>query len=225
MRRDLPLADLADFLALPLVAVFATYRKDGNVLLSPVWHQWRDGGFDVLSAPDDIKVRHLRRDPRASILVYGNDLPYCGVEIRTTAQLHEIDRAEIVREMSIRYRGREAGETYAAESADSILIRLEPGNVRTWDFADEISSESRVSRGCDLEADSVRIQEERRVVRLVVLRPEARSVQHRTARRDYARVRSVDFLVRLDCERQVVQPWRIEEELLLLERLPQPQRA
>jgi hypothetical protein len=25
-----------------------------------------------------------------------------------------------------------------AESADSILIRLEPGNVRTWDFADEI---------------------------------------------------------------------------------------
>jgi PPOX class probable F420-dependent enzyme len=138
MRRDLPLADLADFLALPLVAVLATYRKDGSVLLSPVWHKWRDGGFDVVSAPDDIKVRHLRRDPRASILVYGNDLPYCGVEIRTTAQLLEIDRAEVVREMSIRYLGREAGEAYAAESADSVLIRLEPGNVRTWDFADEI---------------------------------------------------------------------------------------
>jgi len=138
MRRDLPLADLADFLALPLVAVLATYRKDGSVLLSPVWHQWRDGGFEVVSAPDDIKVRHLRRDPRASILVYGNDLPYCGVEIRTTAQLLEIDRADVVREMSIRYLGQEAGEEYAAESADSILVRLEPGNVRTWDFADEI---------------------------------------------------------------------------------------
>ena len=60
MRRDLPLADLADFLVLPLVAVLATYRKDGSVLLSPVWHQWRDGGFDVVSAPDDIKV-HLER--------------------------------------------------------------------------------------------------------------------------------------------------------------------
>jgi PPOX class probable F420-dependent enzyme len=138
LRRKLPLSELADFLALPIVAVLATYRRDGGVLLSPVWHQWRDGGFDVVSAPDDIKVRHLRRDPRASILVYGNDLPYCGVEIRTTAQLSEIDRADFVREMSIRYLGQEAGEAYAADSADSILIRLEPGHLRTWDFADEL---------------------------------------------------------------------------------------
>jgi PPOX class probable F420-dependent enzyme len=138
MRRDVPLAELAEFLALPLVAVLATYRQDGGVLLSPVWHQFRDGGFDVVSAPDDIKVRHLRRDPRASILVYDNEPPYRGVEIRTAAQLFEIDRAEVVLEMSVRYLGQEAGEAYAADSTDSVLIRLEPGNVRTWDFADEI---------------------------------------------------------------------------------------
>jgi PPOX class probable F420-dependent enzyme len=138
MRRDLPLSELADFLALPLVAVLATYRRDGNVLLSPVWHRFRDGGFDVLSAPEDIKVRHLRRDPRASILVYDNEPPYRGVELRTTARLSEIDRTDVVLDMAVRYLGREAGEAYAAESADSVLIRLEPGNVRTWDFADEM---------------------------------------------------------------------------------------
>jgi PPOX class probable F420-dependent enzyme len=138
MRRDIPLAELADFLELPRVAVLATYRKDGGVLLSPVWHQFRNGGFEVVSAPDDIKVRHLRRDPRASLLVYDNEPPYRGVEIRTTAQLSEIDRAEVVLEMSVRYLGQEAGEAYAAESADSVLIRLEPGHVRSWDFADEI---------------------------------------------------------------------------------------
>ena len=138
MRRDLPLDELADFLALPLVAVLATYRRDGGVLLSPVWHQWRDGGFDVLCEPNDIKVRHLRRDPRASILVYDNEPPYRGVEIRTNAQLSHIDRADVVREMSIRYLGQEAGEAYAAGSADSVLVRLEPGVVRTWDFADDI---------------------------------------------------------------------------------------
>lgn len=138
MRRDVPLSELADFLALPLVAVLATYRQDGSVLLSPVWHQWRDGGFDVVCLPNDVKVRHLRRDPRASILVYDNEPPYRGVEIRTTAQLSEIDRADVVLDMSIRYLGREAGEAYAAESGDSILVRLEPGDVRTWDFSDEI---------------------------------------------------------------------------------------
>src|SRR5581483_6970657 len=47
--RDLQLSALADFLALPRVAVLATYRRDGTVLLSPVWHTWRDGGFDVLT--------------------------------------------------------------------------------------------------------------------------------------------------------------------------------
>ncbi len=138
MRRNLPLSELGDFLALPRVAVLATYRRDGSVLLSPVWHQWRDGGFDVVVAPDDIKVRHLGRDLRASILVYDNEPPYRGVEIRTTAQLSEVDRADVVREMAVRYLGREAGEAYAETSGDSILVRLEPGEVRTWDFADEI---------------------------------------------------------------------------------------
>jgi PPOX class probable F420-dependent enzyme len=137
MRRDIPLAELADFLELPIVAVLATYRRDGRVLMSPVWQQWRDGGFDVVVYPTDIKVRHLRRDPRASILVYENEPPYRGVELRTTPQLLEIEGPEIIRAMAVRYLGQETGEAYAAESADSVLIRLEPGDVRTWDFADE----------------------------------------------------------------------------------------
>lgn len=136
MRHDLSPSELADFLALPLVAVLATYRRDGSVLLSPVWHQWRDGGFDVLCTPDDIKVRHLRRDPRAAILVYDNEPPYRGVELRTTARLSDIGRDALL-EMSVRYLGQEAGEEWAASSAQSVLVRLEPGNLRIWDFADE----------------------------------------------------------------------------------------
>lgn len=137
VRRDIPLSELADFLALPLVAVLATYRKDGGVLLSPVWHQFRDGGFDVLVFPTDIKVRHLRRDPRASILVYESDPPYRGVELRTNAQLVEIDRADFLLDMAIRYLGREAGAAYAAGTGESVLVRLEPGDVRSWDFSDD----------------------------------------------------------------------------------------
>jgi len=137
VRRDLPLSELADFLALPLVAVLATYRRDGGVLLSPVWHRWRDGGFEVISSPNDIKVRHLRRDPRASILVYDNEPPYRGVEVRTTATLLDVKGADVARDLAARYLGKEAGEAYASESSDSVLIRLEPGSVRTWDFADD----------------------------------------------------------------------------------------
>ena len=136
MRRDLPLADLADFLALPLVAVLATYRKDGSVLLSPVWHQWRDRGFDVLCEPNDIKVRHLRRDSRANIVVYEHGPPYRGIEVRGEARLEEAGNA--IRHIAVRYLGERDGVAYADSAGDDTLIRLEPGRLRAWDFADQL---------------------------------------------------------------------------------------
>ncbi len=61
--------DLGDLAELRLLAVLATYRHDGTVLLSPVWHEWRDGGFHIVTSSRDVKAVHLRRDPRANIVV------------------------------------------------------------------------------------------------------------------------------------------------------------
>ena len=136
--RKLGPDELGDLLEQPLVAVFATYRMDGGVLLSPVWHRWRDGGFDVVVGPNDIKLKHLRRDPRASVLVYGDDPPYEGLEVRGEAQILEEGGAEAILAMAIRYLGPEAGKAYADSVGDSgVLVRLEPEHVRGWDFADE----------------------------------------------------------------------------------------
>jgi hypothetical protein len=78
MRKQLAVSDLGDLLERPLLAVLATYRRDGSVLLSPVWHEWRDGGFGVVTRSVDGKAKHLRRDPRASIVVCEHALPYRG---------------------------------------------------------------------------------------------------------------------------------------------------
>jgi hypothetical protein len=107
------------------------------VLLSPVWHEWRDGGFDVVTGRDDVKVAHLRRDPRATILVYEHTPPYRGVELRGRVSLVEVGAHDAARRLAVRYLGVEEGEAYAAGGADDILIRLEPGTLRAWDFADE----------------------------------------------------------------------------------------
>jgi hypothetical protein len=56
VRKHLRPEELGDLLEQPLVAVLATYRRDGSVLLSPVWHQWRDGGFDVVSRGNDVRA-------------------------------------------------------------------------------------------------------------------------------------------------------------------------
>ena len=114
MRDDLGPDDLDGLLERPLVAVLATYRSSGDVLLSPVWHRWRDGGFDVVTGEDDVKTRHLRGDPRASIVLFESDPPYRGIEVRGRAVLGHAD-ADVVRDIAVRYLGDErAGRTRTA---------------------------------------------------------------------------------------------------------------
>lgn len=139
MRKDLTIDDLGDLMELRLLAVLATYRRDGTVLLSPVWHEWRDGGFQVVTGSHDVKAAHLRRDPRASIVVCEHTPPYRGVEVRCHARLATAAVGDAVRRIASRYLGAEAGAAYARSAGDDLLIRLEPGNLRAWDFADEFS--------------------------------------------------------------------------------------
>ena len=48
MRTNLSVEDLGTFLDEPRVAVLATLRVDGAVLLSSVYHEWREGAFNVV---------------------------------------------------------------------------------------------------------------------------------------------------------------------------------
>jgi len=129
--------DLADLTELRVLAVLATYRPDGTVLLAPVWHEWRDGGFHVVTSSRGVTAAHLRRDPRASIVVCEHYPPYRGVEVRGRAQLLTAGVHDAVRRIAARYLGRQAGAAYADRGGDDLLIRLEPGDLRAWDFADE----------------------------------------------------------------------------------------
>jgi PPOX class probable F420-dependent enzyme len=137
MRKCLSPDDLDGLLERPLVAVLATYRANGDVLLSPVWHRWRDGGFDVVTGVDDVKARQLRGDPRASIVVFEHDPPYRGIEVRGRAVLGRAD-ADVVRDIAVRYLGGKEGGAYADRGYDDTLIRLKPGRLRAWDFADDL---------------------------------------------------------------------------------------
>jgi PPOX class probable F420-dependent enzyme len=136
MRKHLAVEDLGDLVELPLLAVLATRRRDGSVLLSPVWHEWRDGGFQVVTRSGDGKVKHLQRDPSANIVVCEHTPPYRGVELRGTAQLLTTGVEEATIRIASRYLGPQAAADYAESGGDDLLVRLEPGHVRAWDLAD-----------------------------------------------------------------------------------------
>ena len=139
MNRYGSVAELGDLVDLPIVAVLATRRKDDSLLLSPVWHEYRDGAFYVSSASDDWKVRHLRRDPRAVFLLYESVPPYRGIELTTSAELTDEGVRERITRIATRYLGSEAGQAYVDKGHDDITVRLAPGHIRAWDFADDPS--------------------------------------------------------------------------------------
>ena len=131
MRTNLTVDDLGDLLAQPLVATLATYRKGGDVLLSPVWFEWADGGFNVVVGRNDVKAQHLRRDARASIAVYENAEPLRGLELRGTARLFTEGLHELRQRIYHHYMGAAPKTPDEAE----IAVRIE-GVIRAWDFAD-----------------------------------------------------------------------------------------
>ncbi len=138
MRTGLALKDLGDFLDEPRVAVLGTLRQDGSVQLSPVWHEWRDGGFNVWIGTDDVKARHLRRDPRLTILVAGSEPPLKGVEVRGEARFVEEGVTDTAVRIASKYVGREEAVRYTGTLAgEDVIVRIEPGELRVWDFADE----------------------------------------------------------------------------------------
>src|SRR5262245_51197527 len=136
MRKNLHPEELGEFLDQDKCAILATHFRDGRVLLSPVWHEWRDGGFTVIIPADDIKARHIARDPHVSLIVAEDTPPYRGIEVRGEAKKVPGDAAAIVRRMALRYLGVEHGPAYAdaMSQVEMLILRIEPGELRVWDY-------------------------------------------------------------------------------------------
>jgi PPOX class probable F420-dependent enzyme len=141
VRTNLTVDDLGDLLDKPLVAVLATLRTDGSVLLSPVYYEWRDGGFNIWVEQQNVKARQLRRDPRATILVAESDPPLRAVEVRGPARFVEEGVSETALRIASRYMdpGEGAADVEALRGTD-VIVRIEPGNIRAWDYADEFGT-------------------------------------------------------------------------------------
>lgn len=138
MRTGLTADDLPDLIAAPFIGVLATRRPDDSIMLSPVWWEWREGGFSIwVEDESDRKIRHLRRDPRATFVVSNDAWPYQGLEIRGAARITTDDFYGVVRRTTERFRGREEAERRVASYPPGLVIRIEPGIVRGWAYEDE----------------------------------------------------------------------------------------
>ena len=141
MRKNLKVEDLGDLLESPTLAILATHRKDGRILMSPVWHEWDDGGFTITTYANDIKSKNLKRDARATVLVTEQAPPYRSLEVSGEATVEPLaDHMPVIQRLALRYIGPDEGPDYAETFRDTELelVRLLPGVIRAWDYNDDM---------------------------------------------------------------------------------------
>jgi PPOX class probable F420-dependent enzyme len=133
---DGSLDSVRPLLEAPSAAVLTTYRRDGTALVSPVWFRFAGGVFEVVIAEDDIKLVHLNRDPRCSLVVFESVPPFRGMEVRGEPELVWRDVTAVRTAIACRYLGEEAGRRFAEQrSVPGVLLRLVPISPRVWDLS------------------------------------------------------------------------------------------
>jgi PPOX class probable F420-dependent enzyme len=91
--------ELDDFLSRPNPAVIATLQPDGSPHTAATWYVWDDGRVLVNMDESRKRLQYVRKDPRVSITVVGQDEWYRHVTLRGRAvsidpdsELEGIDR-------------------------------------------------------------------------------------------------------------------------------------
>ena len=133
---ELDLENFKSLLDAPSPAVLATYRRDGTVKLSPVWFRYFSGFFEVVIADDDVKLKHLSRDPRGTLLVFEATPPFRGVQVSDEVEISRANLDETRRSITGRYLDDEVSKNFSENRAGSgVVVRIPDRSAKSWDLA------------------------------------------------------------------------------------------
>ena len=129
---------LKAFLDEPIPAIVGTTRRDGSVLMTPVWYEYRDGQIWLNGGPQRDWFKHLRRDPRVTLLVLDPKNMFRHVQIQGRLADWTTEGADDhIEHLSQRY----LGGPYRNPKIDRLIIRIEPERIsgmesgQPWDVS------------------------------------------------------------------------------------------
>lgn len=70
---NMSLAEIEEFLALPLVPVLSVSRRDRGPVAVPVWYGYEDGVFSFITARDSVHGRLMQQTGRATLTFHHED--------------------------------------------------------------------------------------------------------------------------------------------------------
>ncbi|GAC1629343.1 MAG: hypothetical protein NVS4B2_11350 [Chloroflexota bacterium] len=116
-----------------IFAKVATTNADGWPYVNPVWYEYDNGAFYIVTKELAGLTQNLRRDPRCSILIENPEPPYKRVVVMGTAEFVDESWVDRARRMVLRYLG-EGGLDYfeATLNLPRVTIRVQPIKQTSW---------------------------------------------------------------------------------------------
>lgn len=138
--RGLTAAEIAEFLAGPIVARVASVDADGMPYITPVWQEWDGTSLWIVPRARSAWVEHIQHNPNLAVSCALDTSPYTRVLMRGQATLvagpTPMDGAclAIANRMAVRYLG-ERGPEYLVPTYDRprYLIQFTPTKLVSWE--------------------------------------------------------------------------------------------
>ena len=126
------------FLATPRLAILLTNRQEGTPMGIPIWFDWDGEAVRMFAGNDTPKVRRLRRDPKASVLVTNRiEEQERWVAFDGLVSISDTGGFELAEQLAPRYwdledpKKREMLESWRSARDAFCLLTLEPTKIRT----------------------------------------------------------------------------------------------
>lgn len=127
------LARVESLLSAPAPAVLATRRKDGSMKVTPVWFRYEGEHFEVVIADGDVKLKHIARDPRVTLLVFEAVPPFRGVRVEAEAEITRGTVDEVRRSITSRYLSEEESKAFTeSRRGNGAVIRIPTKSAKVW---------------------------------------------------------------------------------------------
>jgi PPOX class probable F420-dependent enzyme len=118
-----------ELIARPEPAVLTTIRADGSPSSSVMWVTAEDDTLLLPTKLNRVKVRHIQRDPRVTVLIYDRVEIQRYVEISGRAELTDHRASTLIYDLAESYTGSRAHQGADDREDLRVVIRVHPERI------------------------------------------------------------------------------------------------